>query len=58
MIKELKSDRVPNLPNYENFMKATNKQIDSIHPCIYELFYGNEQEKRCFETNGRRWNKI
>ena len=25
MIKELMSDKVPNLPNYENFMKATNK---------------------------------
>ena len=24
MIKELMSDKVPNLPNYENFMKATN----------------------------------
>ena len=25
MIKELMSDKVPNLPNYENFMKTTNK---------------------------------
>ena len=25
MIIELMSDKVPNLPNYENFMKATNK---------------------------------
>ena len=25
MIKELMSNKVPNLPNYENFMKATNK---------------------------------
>ena len=25
MIRELMSDKVPNLPNYENFMKATNK---------------------------------
>ena len=25
MIKELMSDKVPNLPNYENFMKASNK---------------------------------
>ena len=25
MIKELMRDKVPNLPNYENFMKATNK---------------------------------
>ena len=25
MINELMSDQVPNLPNYENFMKATNK---------------------------------
>ncbi|MDY5122282.1 MAG: hypothetical protein SPE59_00590, partial [Treponema sp.] len=25
MIKELMSDKVPNLPNYENFMKATKK---------------------------------
>ena len=25
MIKELMSDKVPNLPNYGNFMKATNK---------------------------------
>ena len=25
MIKELMQDKVPNLPNYENFMKATNK---------------------------------
>lgn len=25
MIKELMSDKVPNLPNYENFLKATNK---------------------------------
>ena len=25
MIKELMSDKVPNLPNYENFMTATNK---------------------------------
>ena len=25
IIKELMSDKVPNLPNYENFMKATNK---------------------------------
>ena len=25
MIKELMSDKVANLPNYENFMKATNK---------------------------------
>ena len=25
MIKELMSDKVPDLPNYENFMKATNK---------------------------------
>ena len=25
MIKELMSDKVPNLPNYANFMKATNK---------------------------------
>ena len=25
MIKELMSEKVPNLPNYKNFMKATNK---------------------------------
>ncbi len=25
MIKELMGDKVPNLPNYENFIKATNK---------------------------------
>lgn len=25
MIKELMNDKVPNLPNYENLMKATNK---------------------------------
>ena len=25
MIKELMSDKVPNLPKYEKFMKATNK---------------------------------
>ena len=25
MIRELMSDKVPNLPKYENFMKATNK---------------------------------
>ena len=25
MIRELMRDKVPNLPNYENFMKATNK---------------------------------
>ncbi|MCI6186082.1 MAG: hypothetical protein MR739_02755 [Spirochaetia bacterium] len=25
MIKELMSDKVPNLQNYENFMKVTNK---------------------------------
>ncbi len=25
IIKELMQDKVPNLPNYENFMKATNK---------------------------------
>ena len=53
MIKELMSDKVPNLPNYENFMKATNKsnkQIHCIHPCVYELPDGNEQEKRIRNT--------
>ena len=25
MKKELMSDKIPDLPNYENFMKATNK---------------------------------
>ena len=30
MIIELMSDKVPNLPNYENFMKATNKSTVSI----------------------------
>ena len=35
------SDKVPNLPNYENFMKETNKS----NPCIYELFDWNEQKK-------------
>ncbi|MCQ2593067.1 MAG: hypothetical protein MJ188_09830 [Treponema sp.] len=27
MIKELMREKVPNLPNYENFMKATNKSM-------------------------------
>ncbi len=30
MIKELMSDKVPNLPNYENFMKATNKSTLNV----------------------------
>ncbi|MDY4833368.1 MAG: hypothetical protein SO161_12705 [Treponema sp.] len=35
MIKELMSDKVPNLPNYENFMKATNK------PTVFILAFMN-----------------
>ena len=30
MIKELMSYKVPNLPNYENFMKATNKSTLNV----------------------------
>ena len=30
MIKELMSDKVPNLPNYENFMKATDKSTLNV----------------------------
>ena len=46
MIKELMSDRVPNLPNYENFMKATNKstvfilhlkQLQMFQPFFYSI---------------------
>ena len=46
MIKELMSDKVPNLPNYENFMKATNKstvfilhlkQLQMFQPFFYSI---------------------
>ena len=30
MIRELMRDKVPNLPNYENFMKATNKSTLNV----------------------------
>ena len=46
MIKELMSNKVPNLPNYENFMKATNKstvfilhlkQLQMFQPFFYSI---------------------
>ena len=46
MIKELMSEKVPNLPNYENFMKATNKstvfilhlkQLQMFQPFFYSI---------------------
>ncbi len=49
MIKELMSDKVPNLPNYENFMKATNKSTVFILTFMNFLM-GNEQEKRIRNT--------
>ena len=92
MIKELMSDKVPNLPNYEKFMKAIYKSIVFILAFMNFLMEMNRailktsfsvmqklltvklqknwrsckgdnicgcrvfSEKRCFETNGRRWN--
>ena len=46
MIRELMRDKVPNLPNYENFMKATNKstvfilhlkQLQMFQPFFYSI---------------------
>ena len=44
MIKELMSDKVPNLPNYENFMKATNKSTVFILAFINFLMEMNRKK--------------
>ena len=45
MIRELMSDKVPNLPNYENFMKATNKSTKG-------WWYGFKMSGICNEQGG------
>ena len=47
MIKEFMSDKVPNLPNYENFMKASNKStvfILAFMKFLMEMNRKNESE--------------
>ena len=44
MIRELMSDKVPNLPNYENFMKATNKSTVFILAFINFLMEMNRKK--------------
>ena len=45
MIKELMSDKVPNLPNYQNFMKATNKSTVFILPFMNFLMEMNRKKE-------------
>ena len=44
MIKELMSDKVLNLPNYENFMKATNKSTVFIFAFMNFLMEMNRKK--------------
>ena len=50
MIKELMSDKVPNLPNYENFMKATNKSTVFILAFINFLTEMNRKKNPKYIT--------
>ena len=45
MIKELMSDKVPNLSNYENFMKATNKSTVFILALMNFLMEMNRKKE-------------
>ena len=50
MIKELMSDKVPNLPNYENFMKATNKSTVFILEFMKFLMEMNKKKNPKYIT--------
>lgn len=44
MIKELMNDKISNLPNYENFQKATNKSTIFIHAFMKFLMKVNREK--------------
>ena len=52
MIKELMSDKVPNLPNYENFMKATNKSTVFILAFMNFLMEMNRKKEANLQKDG------
>ena len=52
MIKELMSDKVPNLPNYENFMKATNKSTVFILAFMNFLMEMNWKKEANLQKDG------
>ena len=52
MIKELMSDKVPNLPNYENFMKATNKSTEFILAFMKFLMEMNRKKEVNLQKDG------